>query len=767
MTLHSGRLLLVAVALFHSAGASAAVLKAAAPGRLVDAPDGQSRMEQLSIDAAVAPALLGVPLEGSVRMEDWPVAPGVRRTVVVTRHDVYAPDAKIVAIDGGKEVEVPRSKLVFLWGTAEGDGATSLLITVDPDTAAVSGSSATPDGSFDLMAPSVERPSHLLARDGALRKTEPGSPSFECGFGDLPKDPVRAALRAARQSAFVPQVLSSLHSAVIAVDTDNEFMGTKFADNPTNAANYIAQLFAGTTAIYERDLFVRLLQGYTVLRLSTTPDPYVQNTAGNADSAKLNEVSAYWNTNYPGIKRALVMMLSGKQPSGGWSGIAWIGGLCQNYYGLSFNQVFRTGTTASASDFQLIGHEMGHNFGSPHTQCTDTSATTGIQPIDFCYSAECGTSWNPASGQVCPANFTINPANGAPVTNVRGTLMSYCHLLGGCSVTNVFHPQSISLAVGPDVDAAVGQCIFPIVGNPAPTVTSLTPITGPATGGTAVIITGTNFRSPASVAFSDLGGGKAATGVAVVNSTTIMATTPAHTAGLKDVVVMNPDQQTGTLRNGYTYVAAVTVTGISPNGGTTAGGTAVTITGTNFLAPATVTLGGTAATAVSVGSPTTITATTPAHAAGAVNVVVQSNAQTGTLTNGYFYIAPTPPNSFYTLPPCRLVDTRNLAGPLGGPALVASGQRIFNLNGICGIPAAAKAISVNLTVTGAAAPGFVSLFPGNGIAPPTSNINFSTGQTRANNAVVLLATSGNGSLAVLNGAAGTVHFILDVNGYFQ
>jgi len=761
---HSGRLLLVAVASLYPAMASAAALKGAPQGRLVDAPDGSSRMEQLSVDSAVAPSLLAVPLEGSIRIEDWPVAPGARRTVIVTRHDVYAPDARIVAIDGGKEVEVPRSRLVFLWGTAEGDGATSVLITVDPDTAAVSGSSATPDGSFDLLAPSADRATHLLARDGALRKADPGSPGFECGFGDLPKDEARAALRAARAGAFVPQVLSSLHSAVIAVDTDNEFMGTKFADNTTNAVNYIAQVFAGTTAIYERDLFVRLLQGYTVLRLSTTPDPYVQNTAGNADSAKLYEASAYWNTNYPGIKRSLVMMLSGKQTGGGWSGIAWIGGLCQGYYGLSFNQVFRTGLTAGASDFQLIGHEMGHNFGAPHTQCTDTSATTGIQPIDFCYSAECGASWNPASGQVCPANFTINPANGAPVTNVRGTLMSYCHLLGGCSVTNVFHPQSISLAVGPDIDAAVGQCIFPIVGNPAapaPTILAVNPSCG--TG--SITITGSNFRSPASVAVADLSGGFAASAVSVVNSTTITATLPPHADGLVDLVVSNPDQQTATLRNSFRYTTNPLIVSVTPPSGTTLGGTTLTITGCNFVAPATVTLGGTSAAAVSVANPNRMSAATPAHSAGPVDVTVSvPGPKSGTLPSGFSYI---PPTAFYSLTPCRLVDTRNLAGALGGPALAASGRRNFSLNNVCGIPATAKAISVNLTVTGAAAPGFVSLFPGNGIAPATSNINFGVGQTRANNAVVLLATNGNGSLAVLNGAAGTVHFILDVNGYFQ
>ena len=69
---------------------------------------------------------------------------------------------------------------------------------------------------------------------------------------------------------------------------------------------------------------------------------------------------------------------------------------------------------------------------------------------------------------------------------------------------------------------------------------------------------------------------------------------------------------------------APTVSGVSPTSGTTAGGTPVTITGTGFLAGATVAFGTTAATSVTVASSTTITATTPAHAAGAVNVAVNN-----------------------------------------------------------------------------------------------------------------------------------------------
>jgi hypothetical protein len=565
---------------------------------------------------------------------------------------------------------------------------------------------------------------------------------------------------------------ATLHTAVLAIDTDNEAMGTKFSNNTTTAANWMALAVAGMSAVYERDLFVRFYQGYTIFRLSGTPDPYVQSAAGNADNAKLNEFSNYWAASYPGVKRTLTMMISGKQPTAGsWSGIAWVSGLCSTSVGYSFNQVLRTGTSVGPGDIQLLTHEVGHNFGSRHTHCTDTnSGATGTQPIDYCYNAEtCSTgAWTPDPGVSCPAPFSIVPVNngGVSIDNVRGTLMSYCHLLAGCGVTNVFHPQTVSV-ISPRIDAAVGACIFPASGNPAPTVSGIVPAAGSSSGGTAVTISGTGFLSPASVAFPDLGTGGAATSVVVVNANTITAVAPAHAAGLADVVVMNPDQQTATLRTAYAYLPQPTVSSVSPNGGPPAGGTAVTIAGTNFVSPATVSFGGAAATGVAVANPTTITATTPAHAAGIVNVVVQTNTLTATLTNGYFYFAPPAAASFYTLLPCRLVDTRNANGPLGGPVLPASGQRTFTLTGACGVPATAKAISVNVAVTAPAASGFLKLYPGDGIAPLASSINFSAGQTRANNAIVLLATDGSGGLRVQNGSTGTVHFILDVNGYFE
>jgi hypothetical protein len=119
-----------------------------------------------------------------------------------------------------------------------------------------------------------------------------------------------------------------------------------------------------------------------------------------------------------------------------------------------------------------------------------------------------------------------------------------------------------------------------------------------------------------------------------------------------------------------------------------------------------------------------------------------------------------------TLPPCRLVDTRNAAGPLGGPALAAGGLRAFVATGACGIPAGAVAISANITTVNPAANGDLVVYPNGVPAPPSaSTISVRTGRTRANNTLVYLAPDG--AFLVKNGAPGALDFVLDVNGYFR
>jgi hypothetical protein len=129
--------------------------------------------------------------------------------------------------------------------------------------------------------------------------------------------------------------------------------------------------------------------------------------------------------------------------------------------------------------------------------------------------------------------------------------------------------------------------------------------------------------------------------------------------------------------------------------------------------------------------------------------------------------APPQPLDFYTLAPCRVVDTRGANGRLGAPALLPYPDRAFVLTGTCGIPRDAKALSLNVTVTEAVAPGNVRLYPGQASMPNTSTLNFVVGTTRANNAIIGLGDDGSGTIKAHLESSGPVDLILDVNGYFK
>jgi uncharacterized protein (DUF1800 family) len=121
--------------------------------------------------------------------------------------------------------------------------------------------------------------------------------------------------------------------------------------------------------------------------------------------------------------------------------------------------------------------------------------------------------------------------------------------------------------------------------------------------------------------------------------------------------------------------------------------------------------------------------------------------------------------SFFTVPPCRVVDTRNAVDPFGGPALAANATRAFDLAGRCGISTGAKAVSANITVVSPTTFGHLTFFPAGGTQPLASTINYRVGDTRANNAILALGV--NGGLTSLAGqGSGSVHVLIDVNGYF-
>lgn len=122
---------------------------------------------------------------------------------------------------------------------------------------------------------------------------------------------------------------------------------------------------------------------------------------------------------------------------------------------------------------------------------------------------------------------------------------------------------------------------------------------------------------------------------------------------------------------------------------------------------------------------------------------------------------------FFSVAPCRVLDTRTPVGPLGGPLLNPGATRIFTIEGVCNVPAGASVVSVNVTVTNQTSAGFLQLYSGDSPAPGTSVLSFSPGKTRADNALVALPADGAGGIAIRNVSSGVADVVLDVNGYFS
>ena len=166
----------------------------------------------------------------------------------------------------------------------------------------------------------------------------------------------------------------------------------------------------------------------------------------------------------------------------------------------------------------------------------------------------------------------------------------------------------------------------------APTLSLVSPDNGPATGLTSVTLTGTGLTGTTDVTFDGL----SATNVVVVSDTEVTVDTPAHAAGLVDVEVTTPGGA-DTLLNAFTYLAAPTLTVITPDNGPATGLTSVTLTGTGLTGTADVTFDGLSATNVVVVSDTEVTVDTPAHAAGLVDVEVTTPGGSATLDDAYTY----------------------------------------------------------------------------------------------------------------------------------
>ena len=170
-----------------------------------------------------------------------------------------------------------------------------------------------------------------------------------------------------------------------------------------------------------------------------------------------------------------------------------------------------------------------------------------------------------------------------------------------------------------------------------PVVKKLSTVTGPETGGTSVTITGINFKAPEVTAVKF--GEKAAAKITVTSATSLKAVSPASSPGVVDITLTNAaGQSVAVSADRFTFTPPPTVSSVTPNTGTVAGGASVTVKGLNFLLGKTTFKFGTAkATSVNCTSTSECTMLSPAHTAGTVDVIATVNKLNSPVVTGDKY----------------------------------------------------------------------------------------------------------------------------------
>jgi len=487
----------MALAVPFAAAAPSAHARLLSPARGHDSSlEGVARVQKLVLDRA-ALAVLRAQERAVVR--DFPLGGARAADLVLARFEPFAPGARAEIMEPGGARALTLPDQVYFRGTVAGEDDSHVLLIAAR--ARVHGFVVS-RGEVFPFGPDGQG-GH---RSYALRDADPTRypPPGDFCANDLAPEAVRIP-PAARALAAPPPAASTsgtLKLADVAIDTDQE-LRAKFASDSA-ALGYLAALAAAATSIYERDLAVRLRFSYLRLWGAAPPDPWTATDP----SGTLGELRTYWNNpanNMDTIAgpRTVVHFVSGKSVQGG---IAYLDVLCDASYGYGVSQVYGSFDLSQPSqiwDALVVTHELGHNFGTPHTHCYSP-------PLDRCFSGEAGC-------------YT------GPVVASRGTIMSYCHLLaGGLSNIDLVFGDVVSARIGQSVGAA--SCLAAVPASTTTTTTTTTIPTSTTTSTTAKPPTTTTARPTTTTSPSTSSSSTSTTSTTGTSSTATTASTSSSTS---------------------------------------------------------------------------------------------------------------------------------------------------------------------------------------------------------------------------------------------
>lgn len=348
-----------------------------------------------------------------------PISNNQTVSVSLEKFDVLSPDAKIVEKSAQGERELDLRNIILSY---KGNiiGVQNSLVSVTFYNGKIIGLLKSDNDTYVIGALRDENGNetndYILYQESKIKFHR----DFKCGSEafDTPEEVIRRIKEI--NAAKLDVGLTDLLDAKIAIDVDYVTYGV-YGNSVTNASAYALALMSATSAVYVKDMNIKLSVGY--LRVWTTPDPYT-STQG---FVLLNQFRDEWVANQGSVERVVAHLVS-RRNNLDVAGIAYLNVLCNTGFGYGLSATLNGNINQLPTysyDVVVIAHELGHNFGSPHTH--NCSWVGG--PLDTCAEIEGGCYFGPLHQTV-------------------GTIMSYCDITGGSVIMDFGdQPEALMRAV--------------------------------------------------------------------------------------------------------------------------------------------------------------------------------------------------------------------------------------------------------------------------------------------------------------------------------
>ncbi|MEO8210592.1 MAG: M12 family metallo-peptidase [bacterium] len=346
-----------------------------------------------------------------------PYQNGTAIKVNLKRLDILSPDAIIIArTTNGNEGVILNDIVQSYTGNAEGFENTLVVINFTRDKVVGLMSSENDNYVLGSMKDDngQETDNYILYKERDLKIKN----KFNCGASDMMSSEAIEKMKKDIERS-MDSTPTDLYIANVAIEVDFVTYNN-FGNSIPNVTNYVMSLMSAVSAIYMKEVNVKLAVSY--IRVWTIQDPYIALSS----FAILNQFLTEWLTNQGSVPRTIAHLISTRPDDIG--GVAYIDVLCDNTHGYAFSNTYGSVSILPSYswDVFVVAHETGHNFGSHHTH--NCSWIGG--PIDTCWAVEGGCY----TGPIFPKD---------------GTIMSYCNQsgasVGSISFIQGFGPQPRAL----------------------------------------------------------------------------------------------------------------------------------------------------------------------------------------------------------------------------------------------------------------------------------------------------------------------------------